>query len=120
MRAIDPLAVHLETLERELLAPSVRKSPRVDQLLAEDFMEFGRSGRVFSKTDIVVALRDEASVAMTATDFRLRMLAPDVALLTYRSCRQTEPALHALRSSIWRREGGQWRLAFHQGTPTLA
>jgi hypothetical protein len=25
--------------------------------------------------------------------------------------------LRSLRSSLWRREDGMWRMAFHQGTP---
>lgn len=112
------VAAHLEALERELLVPGVRKSARVEALLAEDFVEFGSSGRTYAKADIIAALRDETPTAITATDFRLRMLTPDIALLTYRSWRHATPAAHALRSSLWRREGERWRMVFHQGTPT--
>lgn len=82
-------------------------------------MEFGSSGRTYAKADMLAALREEATSAVSASGFRLRLLAPDVALLTYRSCRHGEPAFHALRSSLWRREGGRWRLVFHQGTPAM-
>jgi glyoxylase I family protein len=112
------LAAHLEALERELLTPDARKSARVDELLADDFVEFGSSGRVYTKAAIVAALRGEIPTTLTAADFQLRMLGPDVALLTYRTRRHGEPDFHALRSSIWRRDGGSWRMAFHQGTPT--
>ena len=114
------LAEHLETLERELLTPTARRSERVDRLLAEDFLEFGTSGRTYTKADMVMALRNEAPTRITATDFQLKQFGPDIALLTYRSCRYAESPVHALRSSIWRHEDGQWRMVFHQGTPAAS
>jgi hypothetical protein len=112
------LAELLQSLERELLSLSVHRSDRVGQLLAEDFVEFGSSGRVFRRADILAALRDETPVTITASDFLLHPLGPDAALLTYRTVRHGEPPFHALRSSIWRRDGDAWRMVFHQGTPT--
>jgi hypothetical protein len=114
------IASHLETLERELLTPTARASDRVAQLLADDFVEFGSSGRSYDKASIIAALRDESPTAITATDFAVRLLAPEVALVTYRSCLQAQPDVHALRSSIWRRDGDAWRMVFHQGTLAAA
>jgi ribonuclease HI len=42
------------------------------------------------------------------------LFAKDTALLTYRS---TDGRGTALRSSLWRRASGQWRIRFHQATP---
>ncbi len=47
-------------------------------------------------------------------------LAPDVVLLTYRGNREfagSDTVTHSLRSSIWRRREGTWRVVFQQGTP---
>jgi hypothetical protein len=49
----------------------------------------------------------------------VRLLAPDVALATYRSVRDDAAgglSAVALRSSTWRGKDDAWRL-FHQGTP---
>lgn len=118
MHAPQALTDLLESLERQLLSPSVRRSERAGQLLADDFVEFGSSGRVFGRAEILTALRDETPMAITASAFALRLLGPETALLTYRTVRQGESPCHALRSSIWQCDGGTWRMVFHQGTPT--
>lgn len=129
MDADPDLIAHLRRLEEELLRPEVRRSrAALEALLAPDFVEIGRSGRVYDRATIVAALASEAGAGSDRPvarieDFTVRLLAPDVALATYRSTRGAEsgagPRTHARRSSTWRREpGGAWRLAFHQATPT--
>ena len=39
------LSAHLRELEESLLLPDVRKSKRLVELIADDFVEFGSSGR---------------------------------------------------------------------------
>jgi len=41
-----------------------------------------------------------------------------VMLVTYKSWRHSSPASCTLRSSVWRKHGSAWQMAFHQGTPT--
>jgi hypothetical protein len=111
----------LQDLELSLLQPSVRKSERVAELLAEGFVEFGSSGRTFTKAQIISSLRAEtAPPELSATQFKVQLLAPHVALVTYRVLRRSEPPVHTLRSSIWEQRQGQWQMVFHQGTPTAA
>jgi hypothetical protein len=113
----------LWALEEDLLKPEVRKSvDRVGQLLADEFIEFGSSGRVFNKAKIIVALQQEACDAVhriSLTDFTVRRLAPDVMLVTYRTTIQ-DPPESSLRSSIWKLISGRWQMVFHQGTPSKA
>jgi hypothetical protein len=106
----------LEANERSLLEPAARRSGVVGELLAESFVEFGSSGRVFSKAQIVSALLEESPVTVSASDFKVRVLAPGVALVTYRTERHVQPPVHALRSSVWVRGQGGWQMVFHQGT----
>lgn len=104
----------LRELEERLLQPSVRATAdQVAMLLADEFVEFGSSGGVYDKQQVVVALQQEQGQGgkLTVTDFSARTLAPDVVLLTYRI---TET--RTLRSSIWKQMNGQWRMVFHQGT----
>ena len=112
----ESLARQLRELEELLLVPDVRKSKRLIELLADDFVEFGSSGRVYSKTDVVAVLQAESPVAQTTSDFKVMSLAPGVALLTYRIRRHSEPPVDSLRCSVWRNSNGQWQMLFHQGT----
>ena len=107
----------LESLEHSLWRAETRFDQEyMDQVLAPDFLEFGRSGRVHDR---------QATISMKASDIRARLhelavhaLGDDVALVTYVSEVSgggTEPEL-ANRASVWVRIDGRWRLRFHQGT----
>src|SRR5689334_11741762 len=121
MKANESLLDQLRALEERLTQPEVRRSPELlRQLLAEDFREFGGSGRVFDRRQIIEALQGQEPVQISLDGFQAQELAPEVVLLTYRGQYQrpnsTEVA-RSLRSSIWRLERGQWVMVFHQGTP---
>jgi hypothetical protein len=122
MRADRSLEQHLRGLEEQLLQPGIRKfAEEVAALLDDDFVEFGGSGRIFDKQQVVEALRAESPVRLSLTDFKAVLLAPDVALAPYRAIRygdSAEPPIHSLRSSIWKLVEDRWLMVFHQGTPT--
>jgi hypothetical protein len=117
MASDEDLTAHLCSLEESLLSPDVRRSSAVSDLLADDFVEFGSSGRTFGKTQIVDLLQQEPPTRATATDWTVRRLGKETALVTYRACQYSEPAAHSLRSSIWQFRRGRWQVVFHQGTP---
>ena len=100
----------------------VRRSPdELKQLLADDFREFGGSGRVFDKQQIIAGLQTQAPCQLWLEDFQATPLAPDVVLVTYRgNCKlaDSEGVTRSLRSSIWKRRKGIWQVVFHQGTPS--
>ena len=115
------LYAHLRDLEERLLRPEVRSSPEaLRTLLAEGFREFGSSGRVFTRAEMIAELAREAEapgVERGMSGFGLEMLAPDVALVTYRAHRTVAGGgVESLRSSVWRFCDGRWRMVFHQGT----
>ena len=114
------LSRHLQELEESLLLSDVRKSKRLVELLADNFVEFGSSGRVYTKADLVATLQAECPVVQSTAEFHVEVLAPTVALLTYRIHRHSPTPVHTLRSSIWRLHGSQWRMVFHQATLTSA
>ena len=99
------------------MQPELRRNPaRVAALLDPDFTEIGSSGRLWSRDEILHLLVTESNDEPPVVEnFHLRPLAPDLALVTYR----TRPAARGLtlRSSLWRRHGDHWRCAFHQATP---
>lgn len=115
--ALDAL---LLKLEGALHLREVRASAeQLEQLLDDDFHELGVSGTVWTRAAIVDALRDEVFSKRTMSDFRVLRMAGDVALVTYRVHREAiaeRPAADSLRSSLWKRRQGRWRMVFHQGT----
>lgn len=121
---MDDLLTHLQGLEERLFQPGVRRSRlELEGLLSSEFREIGRSGRLYVFDEIVEALLNETGTGAVAKadHFQLQMLGETVALLTYRSSRLGVDGndIRTLRSSIWHlEEDGNWRMAFHQGTPT--
>jgi len=62
------LAESLRYLEEKLLRPEVRRSAEaVAELLAEAFVEFGSSGRVYRREQIIEMLRQEPPVQRSLT-----------------------------------------------------
>ena len=94
---------------------------QVASLLHDEFIEFGRSGRTYTKIDQVTSLAQEPPLQIWAQDFLLKPLADDVCLLTYRSAQMAKTGQlerFSLRSSLWKRTDQGWQIIFHQGTPT--
>ena len=112
---------YLFTLETQLHQQEVRADVQaLTRLIDEEFFEFGVSGTVWTRDAVIEALRDESFSPCCIHDFRLTLLADDVALITYRAHRLAttqRPAADSLRSSIWKHRNGAWRMVFHQGTP---
>lgn len=105
----------LEELEMELLDPeSRRNAARVTELLSDDFIEFGSSGRVYEKRMLIEMIAKEARARVLIRDFAVKELSGSVALVTYRTVGQA--GQEARRSSIWVNDSGRWKMVFHQGT----
>ena len=55
-------------------------------------------------------------------EFQCDLIGEDVALVTYKTVRADAASglrAEVLRSSIWIREAGDWRVRFHQGTKAV-
>jgi hypothetical protein len=118
--AEETICAHLRACEEALLDPLVRRDrARVAELLAEDFREFGSSGRVWTGGEILELLATEDYRAPAMEDFHCDSIGEGVALVTYRTVRMdAESGLRSavLRSSLWTKKSGAWRVRFHQGT----
>lgn len=105
----------LRTREMEMLDPDVRgDATRMRELLHDDFLEFGSTGRVYNKKVLLDMLRHEKPSTVVIRDFAVRQLASDTALVTYRTVGSS--GQEARRSSVWVRIDGSWQMIFHQGT----
>ena len=88
-----------------------------ERRFADDFVEFGRSGQVYLRAQIIVD--GGTPIDARLENVQLRELAADTVLITYDSVvrRAAETFEYGRRSSIWARIDGAWRMRFHQGTP---
>ncbi len=120
MQPETDLTALIRQLEQRLLTPGVRRSAQeVAGLLADEFIEFGSSGRVFDKQQVIDSLQGEAAAHWSLTHFKTSLLAPGVVLATYRATYHSSagaPPVPSLRSSLWKWIDGRWQMVFHQGT----
>jgi hypothetical protein len=85
---------------------------------APDFMEFGRSGRVYARDEMILTVARSIDALLPLSDLRVRLLTMDVAQVLYNSRVVCDGVVqHGRRSSIWSRTPTGWELRFHQGTP---
>jgi len=89
----------------------------MNAVLHSAFTEVGRSGRVFSRDEVLEMPRVPIDVDIPREAFSVTEVVEGVALVSY----QTVPvdSLHgaAHRGSVWVQEGSRWLLRYHQGTP---
>lgn len=85
-------------LETSGLDPNTRHSvKKLECLLAQNFMEFGSSGNVYKKSDIIKWLPLEVPRQFFIANFSVLVLSSDVVLATYKL---TSENISTLRSSI--------------------
>lgn len=79
---MDQLTRVLAEQERQLLSAESSDAARA-AILADDFLEFGSSGRVYDKAAILELLRNRGPIDFSIEHFQAAQLAPGVALATY-------------------------------------
>lgn len=109
----------LRKLEEELWIEDTRfDRPYMEKVMAPDFFEFGRSGRIHSRESCLSHERVPIDAVIPLKNLQVRLLTEDVAQVTYDSEVTYDGVVEkGRRSSIWTRSGEGWVLRFHQGTP---
>lgn len=109
----------LERLEEELWREATRfDRARMNEIIAPDFFEIGRSGHIWNREECLAAPQQTILSVIPLPGFQARLLQSDVAHVTYNSVVTYDGIVqHARRSSIWSRTSSSWQLRFHQGTP---
>lgn len=90
----------------------------LERRLSFDFIEYGRSGRIYDRQDIIAYLLNRKECPnLEIHHFSIKKMCGDIILAHYLSI---DPSLNQCtrRSSVWRKEDGLWKLLFHQGTPS--
>lgn len=107
----------LERLEVSLWRAETRGNRALmDATFAEDFFEFGRSGRVWSRDQMLFDECPPINIKLPLPNFTITCLDVATVLVTYDSVVQYSTLQCAHRSSIWSLIDGRWRLRFHQAT----
>lgn len=107
--------------ETSLHKQEVRNNPDiVSRLVADDFKEFGKSGGVADKQDVLSGLQaEEVDLEVDVTNFEAKQLSDTVVLVTYTASmldNNNVTTVTTNRSSVWIETDGQWQMVFHQGT----
>lgn len=106
---MTPLLNTLLALEDRLLAGDF------NALLHPDFLEFGQSGKRWTRGDVLQTLSPSDGPSHRG-DVQLQALSDSLALLTWKSQARDRPS--TWRSSLWQLDAAHgWRLRFHQATP---
>ncbi len=111
----------LTRLEESLWRAETRYDPALmDQIFADDFFEFGRSGRIYPREDLILpaSAAQPIDVRLPLPCLKFTVIDTNSVLVTYVSevRRELGNVERANRSSIWSRRDGAWQLRFHQGT----
>ena len=89
-------------------------------VLHDSVVEFGSSGRVWTRDEILEALAAPRNDEVSIEAFDAHVVRPGVFLVMFEST-VTDPATglttRQRRSSLWMREGDGFVLRFHQSTP---
>jgi hypothetical protein len=109
------------SLEESLWITETRFSQTyMENILAKNFFEFGRSGKTYHRKDMFNGLTQEIQVKLPLQNFQVRQIDENTILTTYISEVFYDEIEVSNRSSIWIKTETGWKLRFHQGTAVHA
>jgi len=118
MKTSDDDFEQLRVLEESLWKAETRfDRAYTESVFAQDFFEYGRSGRFHSRDACLGMNAEPIDAVIPLPNFDVRMISRDVAQVTYTSLVTYDGVVQrGRRSSIWSRTDGSWKIRFHQGT----
>lgn len=117
---MEKLEEIIYSLELSLLNSEVRTSvEKLNALIADDFIEYGSSGLIYDKENILERLPNGLSPSYNLYDFQYINLSENIIQTRFKTNRINldNTVTMSLRSSLWRKSGNDWQIFFHQGTP---
>jgi ribonuclease HI len=93
--------------------------------LSQDFSLVGVDGKLLARQEAADNLGDSSLLELTPYDIRVVALGEDATIVTYDAIvreapeeDQAPPPRYQHFSSVWVKQGDQWKLKFHQATAT--
>ncbi|MGA8866522.1 MAG: nuclear transport factor 2 family protein [Candidatus Sulfotelmatobacter sp.] len=125
-KALSPLEQSLIAGEKSLIEAKKKDDGAFfRRTLTGDFSLVGVDGQLHQGQDAVDEVGDSDLVELTPYDFKVVEVGEDAAVVTYdavvREALQEDqgpPPRYQHFSSVWVKQGGQWKLKFHQATAT--
>lgn len=109
-------------LETDLLKSDIRASvEKLDELITDDFIEYGSSGLVYDKKNILERLPQGNSPTYSLSNFEMIILSEEIIQTRFKTDRMNldETKMSSLHTSLWRKTNNKWQMFFHQGTPIM-
>ncbi len=102
-------------------AETLSSVEKLNQIFADDFIEYGTSGMIYNKNTLLKFLPTNLETKYKLYDFEIIKLANDVIQTRFKTDRiHTDGTqVTSLRSSLWKKDGDKWQIHFHQGTPLI-
>lgn len=119
----DAERAELIALEEAMWRPETRFDRAFQQQrFADDFIEFGRSGRIYTRSEMIIDELQQLRCVLPLPALQLRQLDENTVQITYDSylIRPDGVVDCAHRSSLWSRSPRGWVMRFHQGTPFVS
>lgn len=105
----------LVTLELKLQQEDVRSDKKqLAQLVHDNYLEFGRSGKVWKKADLLVSDQKIPQLHIQSSEFSVQKVGERSYLVSYLTTEQ-ETGKQTNRRSLWVKEENAWQLLFHEG-----
>jgi hypothetical protein len=101
-----------------MIAAGERRAADLRDLVADDFLEIGASGRTYTKAEVLAAIETAPLRKFQIEDFKIVNSGDGWAMVSYRAGERSEKTSTAsFRSTLWVERAGKWQIVFHQGTP---
>ena len=122
--AVSPALQPLVAAEKSLVQAKMKDDKSFfKQTLTEDFTSVGVDGTLYEKQDAVDELGDSALTGLMTYNVKVISLNDSAAIVSYdavvREAPQEDqgpPPRYQHFSSVWVKQGEQWKLKFHQST----
>jgi hypothetical protein len=109
--------------EKKLMMPEYFNAfEEIRDLLDDEFVEVGQSGKIYNKVEVLEILNNRSNTKYIISDIKFSVLSGNLVLLNYKAYKYRDTIAvntPSVRSSIWQKTNGCWRLRFHQGTAIL-
>jgi hypothetical protein len=101
--------------ELKLLDRKIRNNENeLTKLISKEFVEYGSSGKIYSYTEAISGLLIETKeIEYKIIEMNVKKLSDKIYLLLY--IMEINNIIFN-RSSIWKKDNGEWKIIFHQGT----
>ena len=118
---MNGIAEQIKQLELKLLHLDLKTEPElINDLLSHDFEEISQSGKINARRDVVDWLiHKDIHLQWSLNDFRIRMLTDELVMAMYTAQKMNDRnnlSKGSMRTSIWQRQGGAWKMIFHQAS----